>query len=111
MKRSLTFAVTGLLVALTLAALWALLELPSRAAPGDTPIIYDIQYTTNPGGDNTYPSLSVGQVVTTSGTVCAVLKRGYIISPKIPAPGTLSISTWALAEQNPPSAPWSRPPA
>ncbi|MGQ9522890.1 MAG: Ig-like domain-containing protein [Anaerolineae bacterium] len=67
------------LVALILAALWALLELPSRAALGDTHTIYDIQYTANSGG-GTYPSPYVGQVVTTSGTACAVLKRGYVIA-------------------------------
>jgi len=50
------------------------------AAPGDTRTIYEIQYTTAPGSDNTYPSPYNTQVVTTSGTVCAVLNRGYIIS-------------------------------
>ncbi len=67
-------------VTLALAALWALMGLPSRAATGDTHTIYQIQYTDIPGGNNTYPSPYVGQVVTTSGTVCAVLNRGYIIA-------------------------------
>lgn len=46
--------------------------------------IYDLQYTTIPGPDNYYPSLYVGQIVTTTGTVCAHLSRGYIIAE---APG------------------------
>lgn len=79
MKRSILLPLA--LVTLALAALWALLGAPSRAAEGDTHTIYDIQYnTTIPGSDNTYPSQYVGQVVTTSGTVCAVYKRGYVIN-------------------------------
>jgi len=41
--------------------------------------IYDLQYTTI-AGDGTYPSLYVDEVVTTTGTVCARLSRGYILS-------------------------------
>ena len=32
--------------------------------------IYDIQYTTNPGPNGTYPSPYAGQIVTTGGIVC-----------------------------------------
>lgn len=39
--------------------------------------IYDIQYTTDPGPDNTYPSSYNGQVVITSGIVTAVGFKGY----------------------------------
>ena len=52
----------------------------AASAPGDTHTIYQIQYTTNPGSDNTYPSPVAGQVVTTSGTVCAILPQGYILA-------------------------------
>ncbi|MCB5295620.1 MAG: hypothetical protein LHW52_03645, partial [Candidatus Cloacimonetes bacterium] len=34
--------------------------------------IYDIQYTTFPGSDNTYPSLYAGKSVSTEGIVTAV---------------------------------------
>ncbi len=88
--------------------------LPARAAPGDTHTIYQIQYTTSPGGNNTYPSPYVGQVVTTSGTVCAVYKRGYVVNENVgpwhgvyvyvgtsgtkPARGTLVQVTGAITE-------------
>ncbi len=49
--------------------------------------IYDIQYTTQPGSGGTYPSPYVGLVITTTGTVCAHLSRGYIIAE---APGPWS---------------------
>jgi len=39
--------------------------------------IYDIQYTTTPGGDGTYPSLLVGQTVTVTGIVTAAGVAGY----------------------------------
>ncbi len=45
--------------------------------------IYDLQYTTA-AGDGTYPSPYVNQVVTTTGTVCALLSKGFILSE---APG------------------------
>jgi len=51
----------------------------TQVRPAITPI-YDIQYTTTPGGNNTYPSPYAGEVVTTTGTVCAVLNRGYTIA-------------------------------
>ena len=41
--------------------------------------IYDLQYTTV-AGDGTYPSLYVDEVVTTTGTVCALLTKGFILS-------------------------------
>ncbi|MCK4312669.1 MAG: T9SS type A sorting domain-containing protein [Candidatus Cloacimonetes bacterium] len=40
--------------------------------------IYDIQYTTNPGPDNTYPSPLEGQTVTVEGVVTAVGFGGYL---------------------------------
>ncbi len=46
--------------------------------------IYDLQFTTVAGTDGTYPSLYVNETVTTTGTVCAHLSRGYIIAD---APG------------------------
>lgn len=39
--------------------------------------IYDVQYTTVPGGDNTYPSTYDGQEVTVSGIVTAAEWTGY----------------------------------
>ena len=39
--------------------------------------IYDIQYTTIPGPDGTYPSLMAGEVITTLGIVTAVGYSGY----------------------------------
>lgn len=42
--------------------------------------IYDLQYTTVAGPSNYYPSLYENQVVTTTGTVCALLTKGYTIS-------------------------------
>ncbi len=54
-----------------------------EAPPPSIRPIYDLQYTTN-AGDGTYPSPYVGQIVTTTGTVCAGLNNGYIISE---APG------------------------
>jgi very-short-patch-repair endonuclease len=87
---------------------------PAASAPGDTHTIYQIQYTTNPGSGNTYPSPVAGQVVTTSGTVCAVYKRGYVINEDTgpwhgvyvyvgpsgakPAQGTLVQVTGAITE-------------
>ncbi len=44
--------------------------------PGLTSI-YDIQYTTDPGPNGTYPSLLVDQTITTSGIVTAVGYGGY----------------------------------
>ena len=44
--------------------------------PGLTSI-YDIQYTTEPGPDGTYPSLLVDQTISTSGIVTAVGYGGY----------------------------------
>jgi len=41
--------------------------------------IYDLQYTTV-AGDGTYPSPYAGQLVTTTGTVCALLTKGFILS-------------------------------
>lgn len=41
--------------------------------------IYDLQYTPA-AGDGTYPSPYVNQVVTTTGTVCALLSKGFIVS-------------------------------
>ena len=38
--------------------------------------IYDIQYTTDPGTNGTYPSLYEGQIVTTSGIVLATNFNG-----------------------------------
>ncbi len=67
------------LVTLALVALWALMGVPSHAVEGDTHTIYQIQYTTDPGA-GTYPSPVAGQVVTTSGTACAILPRGYILT-------------------------------
>jgi len=46
--------------------------------------IYDLQYTTVAGGTGWYPSLYENEVVTTTGTVCALLSRGYILTD---APG------------------------
>ncbi len=46
--------------------------------------IYDLQYTEAPGAEGTYPSLYASQVVTTTGTVCALLSSGYILTE---APG------------------------
>lgn len=68
-----------LLAFLALLALAAIGRENTLAAPGDTHTIYAVQYTDDPGG-GTYPSPYVGQVVTTSGTVCAVYKRGYVIN-------------------------------
>lgn len=45
--------------------------------------IYDIQYTTNPG-DGTYPSPFATQEVTTTGTVCAVMAKYFVVTE---APG------------------------
>ena len=39
--------------------------------------IYDVQYTTDPGGDNTYPSTYDGLEVTVSGIVTAIEWKGY----------------------------------
>lgn len=39
--------------------------------------IYEVQYTTDPGGDNTYPSTSEGQEVTITGIVNATEWTGY----------------------------------
>ena len=39
--------------------------------------IYDIQYTTTPGPDNTYPSPLEGQIVTVEGIVTAIGFSGY----------------------------------
>ncbi|MDP8227329.1 MAG: hypothetical protein P9L89_06805, partial [Candidatus Celaenobacter polaris] len=39
--------------------------------------IYDVQYTTDPGGDNTYPSTYEGQEVTITGIVNATEWTGY----------------------------------
>ena len=39
--------------------------------------IYDVQYTTDPGGDNTYPSPYDGQTVTVEGVVTATGFSGY----------------------------------
>lgn len=61
------------------AAVETIVQTPS---PGIYPI-YDLQYTTV-AGDGTYPSLYVNETVTTTGTVCAHLSRGYIIAD---APG------------------------
>ncbi len=69
-----------LLALLALLALAAIGRENILTAPGDTHTIYQIQYTNNPGGNNTYPSPVAEQVVTTSGTVCAVYKRGYVIN-------------------------------
>lgn len=38
--------------------------------------IYEIQYTNNPGSDNTYPSLYAGKSVVTEGIVCAANYKG-----------------------------------
>jgi uncharacterized repeat protein (TIGR01451 family) len=46
--------------------------------------IYDIQYTTEPGPSNYYESPFVGQEVTTTGTVCAVMAKYFIVTE---APG------------------------
>ena len=53
---------------------------PAAAAPNAVTPIYDIQYTTTPGGDGTYPSPLVGQVVTTTGVVYAVYGSGFFIA-------------------------------
>lgn len=45
--------------------------------------IYDIQFTTDPG-DGTYPSPMATEVVTTTGTVCAVLGSYFVVTE---APG------------------------
>jgi uncharacterized repeat protein (TIGR01451 family) len=51
------------------------------AAPADAVSIYDIQYTTDPGGDGTYPSPLAGQVVSTTGVVYAVYSgNGFCIA-------------------------------
>lgn len=46
--------------------------------------IYDLQYTTIAGTGGTYPSLYENEVVTTTGTICALLSKGYILTD---APG------------------------
>ncbi|HNQ43947.1 MAG TPA: hypothetical protein PKI59_05930 [Candidatus Cloacimonadota bacterium] len=50
--------------------------------------IYDIQYTSMPGSDNTYPSRYAGKSVSTEGIVAAVNYRngGYFISETIAGP-------------------------
>lgn len=50
--------------------------------------IYDIQYTTSPGSDNTYPSRYAGRTVTTEGIVTASNYRssGFFISENIAGP-------------------------
>jgi hypothetical protein len=63
-----------------LVAVLVMTDAPATAAPTTLTTIYDIQYTTTPGGDGTYPSPYAGQTVTTSGTVCAVLSKGYIVA-------------------------------
>ena len=40
--------------------------------------IYDVQYTTTPGPDNTYPSPYDGQEVTVTGIVTAIDWKGYL---------------------------------
>ncbi len=44
--------------------------------------IYDIQYTTNPGSNNTYPSVYAGKTVSVEGVVTAINHRngGFFIS-------------------------------
>jgi hypothetical protein len=44
-----------------------------EVAPPELVSIYDIQFTTVPGSGNTYPSLFLNQVVTTTGVVTAVV--------------------------------------
>lgn len=50
--------------------------------------IYDIQYTTFPGSDNTYPSLYAGKSVSTEGIVTAVDYKygGFFISEVLAGP-------------------------
>ncbi len=50
--------------------------------------IYDIQYTTSPGSDNTYPSLYAGKSVSTEGIVTAVDYKsgGFFISEAVAGP-------------------------
>ena len=52
----------------------------SPATPQAITPIYDIQYTTDPGSDGTYPSPLVGQTVTTTGIVYAVYGYGFCIA-------------------------------
>ncbi len=76
----------GLCVALAsalglLIAFWFLADLPVTAAPRALTPIYDIQYTTTPGVDGTYPSPYDTQAVTTTGVVYAVYPgRGFCIA-------------------------------
>ncbi len=78
--RKVTFAFSASLALGLLMLLLLLAEQPSVAAPDALTPIYDIQYTTTPGGDGTYPSPLVGQVVTTTGVVYAVYGRGFFIA-------------------------------
>lgn len=50
--------------------------------------IYDIQYTTSPGIDNTYPSLYAGKSVSTEGIVTAIDYKsgGFFISEPVAGP-------------------------
>ncbi len=68
-----------------LTAIFVLILLPVFAFSNPTSVsIYEIQYTNNPGVDNTYPSPYRDQIVTTQGIVTAVdfVNKGFYLSER-----------------------------